>query len=103
MDNTPIIGQKFIADFGEYKYELYFESKKVLKWKPLFGGDQNIRTEKINLIEIRPNLLLVSWQEKDGTTVTHLEDFENNIVHSNITTTDKTFLNLKGTLNLVKQ
>ncbi|MDN3722261.1 hypothetical protein QW131_31250 [Roseibium salinum] len=39
---------------------------------------------------------MVTWQEADGVTVTHVEDFENGIVHGAITMPDKTFLTLKG-------
>jgi hypothetical protein len=39
---------------------------------------------------------MVTWQETDGITVTHVEDFENDLVHAAITLPDRTFLNLKG-------
>ena len=93
-----VIGHCFIADFGDAKYELFFKSQEILIWKDLNNGSNVSNEEEIKMVKIRPNLYLVSWKEKDGTSVSHLEDFENNIVYSNITLPDNTFLNLKGTL-----
>ncbi|TPI25788.1 hypothetical protein FJW08_27820 [Mesorhizobium sp. B3-2-1] len=48
-------------------------------------------------IAIRQGVFMVAWIEADGTTVTHLEDFENGAVHTNITRPDRSFLNLSCT------
>lgn len=47
-------------------------------------------------VAIRPQVFFVTWKEADGTTVTHIEDFAEGIVHTNITQPDLTFLNLSG-------
>jgi hypothetical protein len=60
-----------------------------------FGTPETVRT---TMVEIRPNVYMVYWKEKSNTTVVHVEDFENGVVHTNITVDKDTFLNLSGTL-----
>lgn len=97
-----VIGNKFKADFGEMAFELNFESETQLTWRA-FNNSQlgAIETVQIQKTEIRPNVYMVTWKEKSGTTVTHLEDFEKQIVYTNITTPDHNFINLKGKLTLI--
>ena len=47
-------------------------------------------------LAIRPGVFLVTWTEADKTTVTHVEDFESGLVHTNITKPNHAFLNLTG-------
>lgn len=39
---------------------------------------------------------MVTWQEANGITVTHVEDFETDTVHAAITLPDHRFLTFKG-------
>lgn len=93
----PVIGHKFIADFGEDRYLLDFLSESQLKIELLQGMGRN-QTIDIKRTRIRPNVYMVTWQEVDNSTVTHLEDFEQGIVYTNITMPDLTYYNYKGTL-----
>ena len=103
MSNTiQIIGKKFQANFGDFAFELNFESETQLTWRALSNqGFGDAETVSITKTAIRPNVYMVYWKEKSGTTVTHLEDFENGIVYTNITDPDNHFINLKGTLTPV--
>lgn len=106
VETTPtieVIGKKFKADFdGEFVFELHFQSPTQMTWRPLVGeGGSN--TEKITMTEIRPNVYMVYWKEQSGNTVTHVEDFENGEVYTNITLPDNTFLNFKGTLTAIQE
>lgn len=105
MENKiEVIGNKFKADFGDYAFELNFESEIQLTWKALTNdGFGAFETVTITKTEIRPNVYMVYWKEKSGTTVTHVEDFEKGIVYTNITSPDNSFLNLKGKLTLIKK
>lgn len=97
-----VIGNKFKADFGESAFELNFESENQLTWRAFNNSSMGaIETVKIQKTEIRPNVYMVTWKEKSGTTVTHLEDFEKQTVYTNITTPDHNFINLKGKLTLI--
>ncbi len=103
-DKIQLTGNNFKADFGDFAFELFFESETQLTWKALandgFGSSETVAITKT---EIRPNLYMVYWKEKSGTTVTHVEDFEKGIVYTNITSPDHSFLNLKGTLTQIKK
>lgn len=98
-NRKQIVGNKFNADFGDYLFELYFESETQLTFTSLKGETIGYsETVQITMTEIRPNVYMTIWKEKAGTTVTHIEDFETNIVYTNITYPDLSFYNLKGTL-----
>ncbi len=97
----PIVGHQFIADFREHVYKLGFISDKQLSIEVIKGKGTNKTVDYTHVI-VRPNVYLISWQEEDKTTVTHLEDFEQEQVYTNITGPDHTFHHLKGTLKPVK-
>ncbi|WP_299162629.1 MoaF N-terminal domain-containing protein [uncultured Tenacibaculum sp.] len=100
-----VIGNKFKVDFGgDFVFELNFQSENKMTWTPLKGDDKQSHTENITMVEIRPNVYMVYWKEKSGNRVVHIEDFENDIVHTNISLPDKenTFLNFNGSLTLIK-
>ena len=98
-NKISVIGNKFKADFGQMAFQLHFESANQMTFAQILteklGQSETVQT---TMVEIRPNVYMVYWKEKSGTTVTHLEDFQNEIVYTNITLSDNTFINLKGTL-----
>lgn len=100
-DNTfPAIGHVYQADYRERAYRVAFDTDgKTLRWaqEPVADFDRDSVTETYKQVPVRPGVFMVTWQEADGITVTHVEDFENGIVHAAITLPDHTFLNLKGT------
>jgi hypothetical protein len=96
----PAIGHVYQADYRERIYRVAFNADgKTLRWaqEPVLNFDQEAVTETYAHTPIRPGVFMVSWQEADGITVTHVEDFENDLVHAAITLPDHTFLTLKGT------
>jgi hypothetical protein len=99
-DNTfPAIGHVYQADYRERVYRVAFAADgKTLRWaqEPVADCDRDSVTETYAQTPIRPGVFMVTWQETDGITVTHVEDFENDLVHAAITLPDRTFLNLKG-------
>lgn len=102
-DKIKIIGNRFKADFGQIAFQIHFESAAQMTFAQIYPeGLGSSETVHPTMVEVRPNVLMVYWKEKSGTTVTHLEDFENEIVYTNITLPDNRFINLKGTLTLIK-
>lgn len=93
---------RFIANLGALVVELLFESRTRLTFTILDGGglaEVGYReTVDTTMVEIRPNVFFTSWKERSGATVTHLEDFEREILHSNATLPDGTFVRMSGTL-----
>lgn len=60
------------------------------------------RTETVAFVAdaIRPGVFLVSWQERSGATVIHVEDLVKRVVHSHATLPDGTFLRMKAPIQL---
>jgi len=104
MENKiGVIGNRFKADFGQMAFQLHFESATLMTFTQILPeGLGSSETVHPTMVEVRPDVYMVYWKEKSGTTVTHLEDFENEIVYTNITLPDHNFLNLKGALTLIK-
>lgn len=55
------------------------------------------------MTEIRPDVYIVTWIEPaTGNTVTHVDDFENNVSYTNITDlASKGFWRMKGAIKLL--
>ena len=100
IQKIQVIGKKFKANFGgEFVFQLDFHSDTEMTYAPLLeNGLCASETVRTTMVEIRPNVYMVYWKEKSNTTVVHVEDFENGVVHTNITVDKDTFLNLSGTL-----
>lgn len=96
-NSVQVIGNKFIADFGQDRFLLDFLSDSKLKIEVLQGTGNN-RIVDMQRTLFRPDVYLVTWQENDHSTVTHLQDFAQEIVYSHVTMPDHTFYHHKGTL-----
>lgn len=110
MDATtkaiPVVGHVFELDFGTYDYILEFDTENSLTFTVLrapnpFEVDTRL-TVDYTRVEVRPNAYWVYWQVPGQDTVTHFEDFERNVVYSNITLADGEFLNLSGTIKRLR-
>jgi hypothetical protein len=95
----PAVGHVYEANFGSWVHQLHFESETVMTLTtadgPLKGTSETVQ---IAVTPIRPGVFLTSWQEKDKTTVVHVEDYENSIVHTNVTEHSGAFIRRSGTL-----
>ncbi len=94
-----IIGRLFEADFGEKTYTLFYESSNRLILTEVKGPNVGrIQYLSVTIVELRPNLFMVNWQEANKLTVTDIEDYENGVVYANMTTPKDNFISVKGTL-----
>jgi hypothetical protein len=101
-----IIGNKFLVDFGMAKAILHFQSETTLTFTIIEkdGNEENeTETVAIKMTELRPQLYLLTWKEKNGNTVTQVQDYENETVYSNWTLPGGEFNNVKGTIKRVTQ
>lgn len=94
----PAPGYTYEARFGGLAFQLQFDvDGKTMRFAPAdapdFGAAEAVT---YRVLTIRPDVFLVTWTEADKTTVTHVEDFENGVVHTNITKPDHSLLNLTG-------
>ena len=56
------------------------------------------QTLAVKIVELRPKLFMVNWQEANKLTVTDLEDYERGVIYANMTTPRDNFIQLKGSL-----
>ena len=101
----PAVGRAFEARFGDLAFRLDFDADgrtltftAVGEQQTVSEGEASNQSVTYTAVPLREDLFLVHWQEAGGTTVTHVEDFAERRVHTNITTPDNDFLNLSGTL-----
>jgi hypothetical protein len=100
-DAFPGLGHVVQVDFGN-KWDLHFTSLTQMTYTPAGHPIGDGETVKIAVTPIRPGVFMVTWQEGDGTTVVHVEDYENGVLFTNIGTADHQFFNRKGTLKIVR-
>ncbi len=99
-----ITGNKYLVDFGMAKAILHIDNETSLTFTITEKEGSAVNTSEtvdIKLTELRPELYLLTWQEKSGTTVTQVHDYENGIVYSNWTSTDGVFTNITGTIKQI--
>jgi hypothetical protein len=85
--STDIIGHKWKVDFGQFAFQLAFDSETSMSFRPIQpgGGLGEATTVEISRTELRPDLWLVSWDEpSNGATVVHVQDYENGKVWTHI-------------------
>ena len=99
----PAIGHVYEANFGSWVHHLHYESETVMTLTIAEGPFEGTsETVQITVTPIRPGVFMVCWQEKDKTTVVHVEDFENGIVHTNITERSGAYIRRSGTLKKLR-
>ena len=91
----PMIGKRYYVKFPTMSFYLNFISDKKLE----FVVDQSpdlpkgsAHTVDITIKPLRDELYLVSWQEQNGNTIVHLEDFKKHQVHAFLTLKNLTFI-----------
>jgi len=78
---------------------LFYENSNGLILTEVKGSKvERIQRLPVSIVELRPSLFMVKWQEENKLTVTDIEDYEKEIVYENITTPKNNFISLKGTL-----
>ncbi len=99
----PAVGRVYEARFGDLAYHLDFKAdgktmtfSSVGEAKPVAEA---VVTVEYTAVPVADGVFMVYWTEPDGSTVVHVEDFNQHIVYTNITLPDHTFLNYKGTFN----
>jgi len=99
----PAVGHVYEANFGSWVHHLRFESETVMTLTNVDGPfEGNSETVQIVITLIRQGIFMISWQEADQTTVVHVEDYENGIVHTNVTKPRGSFIRFSGTLKKVE-
>jgi hypothetical protein len=94
----PALGHTYEADYGgDLVFSMEFHSINLMTFVGLKGGFKGFsETVEISVTPLRLQVFMVAWQERNQTSVVHIEDFEKGIVYSNITFPGNLFVRLKG-------
>ncbi|MEV1049048.1 hypothetical protein [Streptomyces sp. NPDC049916] len=97
----PLVGKTYKFELGQLKVRFTFDSPSqgsfVVEEGAGLAPDGHAETVKLDLRKLREGLYLNSWTEAGGATVTHVEDFANATVYSNVTV-DGALYNFVGTI-----
>ena len=89
----PAVGHKYLVDFrgdqGAFRVQLDFHSDTSMTYTGVNPDGSldtsNTETVVIKVAPLRDQQFLVTWQEQEGDTVVHVEDYLNNTIVTNIT------------------
>ena len=101
LHNFPI-GLEMDVSYPSFKVHLRLLSAEQLEFKIKEGPFARIETVDIQVRSLGNSLFAASWQEKDGATVTNIQDFDRGVVHSFATLPDGQFLRMTGSLAVTR-
>ena len=94
------VGSVFDVAFDEFQVRLTVLSESRLRFDIAEGPFAKSEEVDIVATAIRPGVFLVSWVERSGATVVHVEDFAAGLLHSHATLPDGTFLRMQGPISV---
>jgi hypothetical protein len=92
------IGRRIECIFGPFRPRLHFLSAETLELEIPSAGGADLQTVAVEPVTVREGLLLLSWKERDGTVVVHVQDYDVMTVHSHARLPDGTLLRSVGTM-----
>jgi predicted SnoaL-like aldol condensation-catalyzing enzyme len=90
-------GLEMDVSYPAFNVSLKLLSPTRLEFEIREGSFARIETVDIEVIPLGNSIFAVSWQEKDGATVTNVQDHDRGVVHSFATLPDGQFLRMSGT------
>ncbi|MDB5556683.1 MAG: hypothetical protein JWL86_6667 [Rhizobium sp.] len=97
----PMIGKRYYVEFPTMSFYLHFVSENSLEFIVEKSPDLpkgSSHTVDITVAPLRDELYMISWQEKSGNTVVHIEDFKEHRVHAFLTMKDLKFIKQSAAL-----
>jgi hypothetical protein len=106
VQNWSIFVQVFEAIFSDKTFRLLYEDKgegkTILTLTETRGPEEGTKLVlAVKIVELRPKLFMVTWQEPNMESVTEIEDYENGYLYANITSPKFHFFTLKAELKVV--
>ena len=101
MKNFPV-GQEMEVTYPNFKVNLTLQSAAQLTFEIKDWPFARTETVDIQVIPIGNSIFAVSWQEKDGATVTNIQDFDRGLVHSFATLPDGQFMQMTGPITVTR-
>jgi phenolic acid decarboxylase len=77
------VGQTYVYDYGDARYEVKCLTDTTLRWECVFGEEKGRQeTDRYYQKELDGNAVFVTWAEVDGIGVSQVIDFNKNKVQS---------------------
>ena len=97
------LGQTWLFDIGVARIEHELRPDGQLHYRVLTGPHAgNEEVVVLDVVQVRPKVFFVSWQEAAGITVVHLEDYENLRVESRATLPGGRLMRTSGAMHRVR-
>lgn len=95
-------GLKMDVSYPAFEVSLAFLSPARLEFEIAEGPFARTETVDIEIIPLGNGIFAVSWQEKDGATVTNVQDHDRGVVHSFAALPDGRFLRMTGRFKVTR-
>ncbi|TWI39132.1 putative SnoaL-like aldol condensation-catalyzing enzyme [Mesorhizobium tianshanense] len=90
------IGQEMDVTYPNFKVSLTLLSVTQLRFEIKEGSFARTETVDIQVVPLSNSIFAVSWQEKDGATVTNVQDYDRGLIHSFATLPSGQFIRMTG-------
>jgi predicted SnoaL-like aldol condensation-catalyzing enzyme len=101
LERFPI-GQEMDVTYPNFKVSLSLLSVTQLKFEIKEGSLVHTEIVDIHVVPLGNSMFAVSWQERDGATVTNIQDYDRGLIHSHATLSDGQFLRMTGTFAVIR-
>lgn len=101
MDHFPA-GLEMDVAYPSFQVSLALLSATQLKFEIKDGPLARTEVVDIEVVPLGNGIFVVSWQEKDGATVTNVQDYDRGLVHSSATLADGRFMRMTGTMTITR-
>ncbi len=99
--NSFPVGLQMDVTFPDFQVSQTLLSVGQLKFEIKEGPFARIEIVEIRVVPLGDSLFAISWQERDGATVTNIQDYDRGLVHSYATLPGGRFLQMTGTIAVV--
>jgi MoaF-like len=93
------VGKTFLFDYHEFLVRVDYKSDRILRWEQIKGSSPGLTAEETyNSTEVRSNIHMISWQEKDDSVVVQIIDWERERVFTTWIGSDKKVHHFQGNI-----
>lgn len=101
MSRFPI-GQEMNVSYPNFQVRMTLLSMTQLSFEIKEEPFARVETVDIQVVPLGNSLFAVSWQEKDGATVTNVQDHDRGLIHSFATLPGGRFMRMNGTFAVTR-
>ncbi|MGH9815765.1 MAG: MoaF-related domain-containing protein [Candidatus Acidiferrales bacterium] len=93
------VGKTFLFEFEPFAVKAHYVSETKMRWEQTRGPAAGSHDEEeYHCVEVRPDVLFLSWQEKNTSVVAQVVDFAKGVVHTTYVSPEKQVYRLQGTV-----